>query len=159
MWKDDLYSLTIKHDSEIQRHFYFNVYLKLIKLPEYYDNAILNVTYNWQALAMIDTGATRSGITSSFIKKMGLTPIGETTIFHAVGSSVTSVYTFDVIFPDEKEFENIEAAEISNAVDCDFVVGMDILRHGDFAFSSENGIMAFSFRSPPMGKYIDFEIY
>jgi len=90
------------------------------------------------------------------MKRMGLIPHGETTISHAMGKTKTPTYLFDVVFPFEKEFENIEVVEIGNSDDCDFLIGMNILKQGDMAFTSVDGKMCFSFICPPREKYIDF---
>jgi len=157
MWKDDIYSLTIKHDSEYMRHFYFYIYLKLKELPRYCNGINYNTSESWQALAMIDTGASNSAASSRLIERIGLVSSGRSIYSHAMGEITTPLYKFDVMFPDNKEFENIGAVEFKAFDECDFLIGMNIFRQGDMAISSENGIMAFSFHTPTFNKYIDFE--
>jgi predicted aspartyl protease len=156
---DDTYALTVKHNNENERHFYIKVYLQLKSVPEYHGNITFNVLNRWDAWAMVDTGATRSAITTRMVKRMGLTPFDKTEYRHAKGIAESPVYLFDVLFPDDKEFEDIEAVELDDCHDCDFIIGMNILSQGDMAITNVDGKMAFSFISPPIGEYIDFELY
>ena len=90
-------------------------------------------------------------------KSMSLKPYREQKFNYAKGGSVSPVYFFDVVFPKDKLFKNIEAVETDDSQDCDFLIGMNILSQGDMALTWVNGKMAFSFRTPPAEKYIDFE--
>lgn len=160
MWiTDDLYALTVKNDNEELKHIYFKVKLQLKKLPETCGKFTWHLSENWEAWAMVDTGATVSCITGRMVERMGLESQGEADFIHAKGKAKSRLYVFDVIFPGDKEFANIEAAELSDEHNCDFLIGMDILSQGDMAFTSANGKMAFSFISPPRERYIDFELY
>jgi len=156
---DNIYVLTVINDNNIEKHIYFDVYLQLKSVPEN-DGYSFNLTETWKARAMVDTGATNCAITNRMMKRMGLIPQDETTISHAMGRSKTPYYIFDVVFPFEKEFEDLKVVEIADLNDCDFIIGMNILSQGDMAITSENGKLCFSFICPPREKYIDFnEIY
>jgi predicted aspartyl protease len=156
---DDVYALTIKNDNEKQKHIFFKVMLQLKKLPETCGNYTWHLSESWEAWAMVDTGATVSAVTGRMVERMGLESQGDTEITHAMGKAKSRLYVFDVIFPGDKEFENIEAVELSDDHNCDFLIGMDILSQGDTAITSVNGKLAFSFLSPPRERYIDFELY
>jgi len=107
--------------------------------------------------ALIDTGATYSGITNRFAKVMGLESTKTKTLNTANGYKDCPVYTVDIIFPKDKVFEDMEVVEISDDQRYDLVIGMDIIKMGDTAITHVNGKLMFSFRIPPAEKHIDFE--
>ncbi|HCC36002.1 MAG TPA: hypothetical protein DEQ02_10420 [Ruminococcaceae bacterium] len=120
-------------------------------------NSFVTVNNIWTVKAMVDTGATISGITSKMIILMGLKPASEDSFTTAQGSGTAKIYVLDVIFPEGKVFENIEALEIAGDGHSDFLIGMNIISQGDMALTSVNGRSAFSFRTPPAERYIDFK--
>jgi predicted aspartyl protease len=145
------------NNEEKLQHIWFNVQLLVKQAPETNGNITVNVSNTWTVRAMVDTGATISGITSRMIDQMGLNPQREDEFTSANGNGLSPIYVFDVVFPGGKVFENIEAVEICGDGHSDFLIGMNILSQGDMAITSVNGKSAFSFRCPPAGKYIDFE--
>jgi predicted aspartyl protease len=155
---NDCYALTLFDNEGTLKHIVFDIHLSITYPSRITGNVTINTINNWKVTAMIDTGATISGITSRMVKRMGLNSHGEYSFIHAKGKGTSPVYFFDVVFPKNKVFENIEAIEINDEHNVDFVIGMNIISQGDMALTSVNGKSAFSFRVPPAEKYIDFEL-
>jgi predicted aspartyl protease len=155
VWRnDDYYALTLYDNHEEQlAHIWFDVKL-LVKQDDKINRVYINNI--WTVKAMVDTGATISGITSEMVKRMKLKSEDKKEFTHAKGTGESPIYVFDVIFPGEKLFENIEAVEIDGDGHSDFLIGMNILSQGDMAITSVDGYKAFSFRCPPAEKFIDF---
>jgi len=109
-----------------------------------------------KARALIDTGASRSAISNSFVQTAKLVSYEKCTIRMAKGEYISSVYTMDIIFPHGLSAANIKAAEFSGRHEFDFIVGMDILRITDMAITNAEGITVLSLRSPPANEHIDF---
>ncbi|MDR2717049.1 MAG: retroviral-like aspartic protease family protein [Treponema sp.] len=109
-----------------------------------------------KAKALIDTGASRSAIRSNFIQAAKLASYEKCTIRMAKGEYVSSVYTVDILFPNQMMAKNIKAAEFSGNHEFDFIMGMDILRMVDMAITNARGVTVLSLRSPPAETHIDF---
>jgi hypothetical protein len=109
-----------------------------------------------RAKALIDTGASRSAISNSFVQAAKFVSYEKCTIRMAKGEYISSGYVVDIIFPHGISAGNIKAAEFSGRHEFDFIVGMDILRMTDMAITNAGGITVLSLRSPPAGKHIDF---
>lgn len=112
---------------------------------------ILNVSCN----AIWDTGATGTVISSRVANKLGLSPIGVTTIQHANGTSDVNKYLINVGLPNGMGFAFIEVTEGNFNETFDVLIGMDIISKGDFSISNCKGNTCFSFRIPSLDK-IDF---
>ncbi|MCL2187117.1 MAG: retroviral-like aspartic protease family protein [Treponema sp.] len=108
------------------------------------------------AKALIDTGASRSAVSSLFVQTAKLISYGKCSIRQSRGEYISSVYTVDIIFPHGMYAHNIKAAEFFGHHEFDFIVGMDILRMTDIAISNAGGITVLSLRSPPANEHIDF---
>lgn len=109
-----------------------------------------------KAKALIDTGASRSAISSAFVRAARLVSYGKCTIRMAKGEYVSSVYAVDVLFPNRMMAQNIRAAEFSGSHEFDFILGMDILRMTDMAITNAGQVTVLSLRSPPADRHIDF---
>jgi predicted aspartyl protease len=109
-----------------------------------------------RAKALVDTGASRSSISNSFVLAAKLISYGKCTIRMAKGEYISSVYTIDVLFPGGMLAKNIKASEFSGQHDFDFIIGMDILRLTDMAISNAKNITVLSLRSPPADEHIKF---
>ena len=154
--KNDYYAITFFYDKKYI-HPFIDIQLQIKQPPEKTGNVTINIINNHEVRGIVDTGATFCGITSRTVIRMGLTSKGEEDLISATGKHSSPVYLFDVIFPDNKIFKNIEAVEISDAHSFDFLIGMNILSQGDMAITNTDEKMVFTFRMPSSGKYIDFE--
>ena len=106
--------------------------------------------------ALIDTGASRSAVRSTFVQTAKLVSYEKCTIRMAKGEYISSVYSIDILFPNRMMAKNIKAAEFSGNHEFDFIVGMDILRMTDMAITNARGITILSIRSPSANEHIDF---
>ena len=106
--------------------------------------------------ALIDTGASRSAVSSSFVQTAKLASYEKCAIRMAKGEYISSVYTVTIMFPHGMLAANIKAAEFSGRHEFDFIIGMDILRMTDMAITNAGGVTVLSLRSPPADKHIDF---
>jgi len=109
-----------------------------------------------RAKALIDTGASRSAISSAFVSAAKLVSYGRCTIRTAKGEYISSVYTVDIMFPNRMMAQNIKSAEFTGSHEFDFIVGMDILRMTDMAITNAGGVTVLSLRAPSADKHIDF---
>ena len=94
-----------------------------------------------------DTGAMRSVVSLDAVRKLGLSPIGRTTVFHANGQSVVGVYLVNILLPHQVGFSFVEVTE-GDLTGTDVLIGMDIISQGDFAITSSQGKTKFSFQIP-----------
>jgi predicted aspartyl protease len=106
--------------------------------------------------ALIDTGATCSGIKQSFVKTINPTVYGYANIKTLQGEFLSSIYKVDIRFPTGLTARNIRISEFFTAQEFDIIIGMDILRLGDMAITNAKNNTVFSFRVPPAKKHIDF---
>jgi predicted aspartyl protease len=109
-----------------------------------------------RAKALIDTGASRSAISSAFALAAKLVSYGKCTIRTAKNEYVSSVYTVDIMFPNRMMAQNIKSAEFTGSHEFDFIIGMDILRMTDMAITNAGGVTVLSLRAPSADKHIDF---
>ena len=117
---------------------------------------LLNRGVPQKTKALIDTGASRSAIRSTFVQAAKLVSYEKCTIRMAKGEYISSVYNIDILFPNRMMAKNIKAAEFSGNHEFDFIVGMDILRMTDMAITNAKGVTVLSLRSPPADEHIDF---
>lgn len=106
-------------------------------------------------VAIWDTGATSSVITSTVVRGCGLKPISMAKVHTASGEHVTPVYLVSILLPNNVAFSQIRVTEGTIAGEAEVLVGMDIIGQGDFAVSNRDGKTVFSFRVPSLER-IDF---
>jgi predicted aspartyl protease len=109
-----------------------------------------------QYLAIWDTGATNTVITSQVANDLDLKPIGRTRVKTASGTADCNVYLTDIILPNKIIIQNVRVTE-GVLADFDVLIGMDIIGLGDFAVSSDPKTQAtvVSYRIPTSG-IVDF---
>jgi predicted aspartyl protease len=107
-------------------------------------------------LALIDTGATNTSISSRLANSLGLKIIEQCNVNAAGGIHTANVYSIDVLLRNMVNFTNIRAAEFVTNNKFDVIIGMDILTLGDLAITNHNRQTVLSFRVPPDVKHIDF---
>lgn len=100
--------------------------------------------------ALVDTGAELSGIKSYLAEDFGFKIVRETYINTATDSNVPARIFSGDVWLDGYVMYVPEIAEITNKDNPhDFVIGMNILRHCDFAVSNADGKTVFTLRFPP----------
>ncbi len=116
-------------------------------------NIAIDPTKTWQGLW--DTGASRTSIDKRIAKELGLIPIGKGTISTANGTMSVNTYFINLTLINRVTITDILVAEADLGSEIDLLIGMDIIRHGDFSITNTNGATTFSFRIPSM-KEIDY---
>lgn len=101
-----------------------------------------------------DTGATTTCITKKVASVLNLIPIGTTITSTAGGNKECNVYCVDIILPNNIAVMNIPVYEV-HLTDEDVLIGMDIIKFGDFSITNYNGTTKLSFRIPS-SKHIDY---
>lgn len=106
-------------------------------------------------MALLDTGATNSGLTPRIIDQLGLESYGKRPLGSARGEEQTPRYFFRIGFQPANEgdvpqfpfiFEEVDGFELRNSFQFDALIGMDVLRHCDFIMR-RNGQWSLSFGS------------
>ena len=108
-----------------------------------------------QYAALWDTGATHSCITPKVIDKLDLKPSGLMKMGSVFDHKETKTYLVDLILPNEVLFLKWRVAAIADRDDWDILIGMDIIKTGDFVITNKDNRTVCSFRIPSLGG-IDF---
>lgn len=129
-----------------------------VKLTEVYDiaNPPIPPPTPVSKIALWDTGATRSVITASTAKILGLTSIGPTKVNHVGGSHQSNTYLVNVYLPNNVTVVGVRVTECPDK-DFDVIIGMDIISQGDFSITNVGGQTWASFRVPSVQRidYVD----
>jgi hypothetical protein len=110
-------------------------------------------------IAIWDTGAMGTVITSKVVAGLGLKPSGQITV-QGVGPAGTpqshpaNTYLINLFLPNNVALVGVRVAE-SSVSGCDVLIGMDVISSGDLAITNHNGKTTFTFRIPPCEE-IDF---
>lgn len=99
--------------------------------------------------ALWDTGATKSVIKPSTVKKIGLVPSGKTKVKHAGGTSFSNTYLVNFMLPNKVGITGVIVCECDDGVgDFGAIIGMDIINLGDFSISNFGKKTYMTFRTP-----------
>lgn len=100
-------------------------------------------------IALWDTGASGTCISSETVKALGMIPTGKRNIKTPSGCTEVNTYLTSILLPNNVEIQDVEVcdSEIGNQ-GIGVLVGMDIITMGDFAVSNHLGNTVFSFRIP-----------
>lgn len=117
-------------------------------LSEIRDNNFDYTPKMWTSLW--DTGATTSCISKKIVDDLHLIPVGRKNISTANGIAEVKTYFVNIGLPNQLTISNVlvSCADLGN--DADILIGMDIIKYGDFAISNLNGKTTFSFRIPSL---------
>lgn len=117
------------------------------------ENMSIDINKKWRGLW--DTGASKSSIDKRVVNELGLTPIGKEMISTANGVISVNTYFVNLTLPNHVTIKNVlvTCADLGN--DIDILIGMDIIRHGDFSITNTNNSTTFSFRIPSISE-IDY---
>ena len=113
--------------------------------------AVIGYNGNYkQVRALFDTGATITYITEEFVKELNLPTTGERIKTKALKTIQEGlVIKANIGFPKDNVFSNWSAVSmIRDNPNFDIIIGMDIIKRGDFAISNQNGHTIFTFRVP-----------
>lgn len=100
------------------------------------------------SMALWDTGASRSVISSALVTQLGLTPTGVVNVNHAGGSSKSNTYVVNFGLPNKVGIAGVLVTEFPGDPQFGAIVGMDIIAMGDFALTHVAGLGCMSFRVP-----------
>ena len=95
-----------------------------------------------------DTGASKSSINKRIVDDLSLIPVGNINISTANGVVPVNTYFVDVGLPNGVTIKNVLVSCADLGDDIDILIGMDIIRHGDFSVTNVNNKTTFSFRTP-----------
>jgi hypothetical protein len=98
--------------------------------------------------AMWDTGCIRSCMCCGLARYLALAPVGEMSIKSIHDSHIANIYQIDILFSDGKFLPNIRVAEITDSAHFDLIIGLDIIRLGNFHLDNVNGNTVFTFSLP-----------
>lgn len=110
------------------------------------ESIAVDSTKKWNGLW--DTGATKSSVDQRVVSAMGLIPVGKGCISTANGTVIVNTYLVNLTLPNHVTVQNILVTGADLGTDVDVLIGMDIIRHGDFSITNTNGATTFSFRIP-----------
>ena len=99
--------------------------------------------------AMWDTGAFYTVVSRRVVRKLALAPIDRGVAYTVQGSYEASIYLLDMMLPNKMLVKALRVSE-GDFDDCDILVGMDVIRLGDFSVTNLHNTV-FSFRIPSEG--------
>lgn len=102
-----------------------------------------------------DTGASNSSITQRIVDDLSLIPVGKSNVSTANGIVPVNTYCIDIGLPNGVTVKNVIVSCCELGSDIDVLIGMDIIKHGDFSITNINNKTTFSFRIPST-KEIDY---
>jgi len=118
----------------------------------------VDVNKHIKTLAVWDTGATISCISPNALKKLGLEPIDSIMIEGINSLERCDQVLVHVGLPNTILVQNIKPAVcVFSPPDFEFIIGMDIIKTGDFLISNSYGKSLFSFATPPLPIRINLE--
>lgn len=122
---------------------------------EYVNQSLDNVK-KWKAVW--DTGAELTCIAPRVSSELKLTKFGEKNISGATNTKICNTYCIDIILPNNLLVKDVVVAELHGNTNYDLLIGMDIIRRGNFTVTNYNGQTKFSFISPSIEHldYVDF---
>lgn len=106
-------------------------------------------------VALWDTGATGSVITTNVVNKCGLKPTGRAKVRNVEREYITTVYLISMLLPKRVLLPELRVTEGTLSPGVDVLIGMDVISFGDFVVTNKDGKTCFSFRAPSIER-IDF---
>ncbi len=109
--------------------------------------------------AIWDTGATGSVISKELASIMNLIPSGKCKVSGVHDIAVVNTYELDIHILRDVIIRDVTVSEgqLSSDPRIGFLIGMDIINLGDFAYSTKPDGHMFSFRIPGIPEPIDFK--
>lgn len=111
-----------------------------------------------EAVALWDTGATRTCISKRLAGLMGVAPVGYGIAHTANGQCQTEEYLIRLEMKNRVITAPIRSSTFNGSADVDVLIGMDIITAGDFSITNANGKTYVSFRIPPDYRHIDYTV-
>lgn len=98
--------------------------------------------------ALWDTGATYCLVSDNMISRLNLHPINQVKTSNAAGDMITDLYSIGISIPNFASFGDVFAIR-SGMKDYDLIIGMNLIKQGDFSINNYGGKTTFSFTYPP----------
>lgn len=105
-------------------------------------------------VALWDTGATGSVISPKVVEDLGLPVIGRRNVTDANRTMETTEHLVNIMMPNSVGVVGVAVTK-NNLTGFDVLIGMDIIKYGDFVLTNYKGKSVFTFRVPSLEK-IDF---
>ena len=139
-------------------HLAFSIKYKGIARELISDIEIINPLNNQRKKynAIWDTGATNTVITPKVLKELSLTIVDIATIVGVNSEHKhAQVVLFNLLLPNNVSIKGVRGSVCTIGGDADILIGMDIIKFGDFAISNGEGQTLFSFAIPPFENKTD----
>lgn len=101
--------------------------------------------------ALIDTGATNTCISSEVAESLELVSVGTVENHTANGKATVNTYVVDLALCNGRvhiQKNRVIEVNLKEQSGVEMLIGMDVLRHGDFIITNQNGVTKASFRVP-----------
>lgn len=106
--------------------------------------------------ALIDTGSSTCCIDKNLAKSLDFTTLGTVKTGTAAGIIPSNIHTVNIVLPEGIRFDNEELLEVDTGID--FIIGLNLLKKGDFMLSHYDGSLIFSFKIPPVNTGFTYKI-
>lgn len=106
--------------------------------------------YPEQFIAIWDTGAQATTISTALAGLLKLPPMGQTRVHGVTGLGICSTYLVSIHLPNGLVIPELEVSDCPEDIGCDVLIGMDIIAMGDFAINNFGGNTTFTFRIPSL---------
>jgi hypothetical protein len=103
----------------------------------------------YNTLALWDTGATKSVLTSATVQALNLVPVSTVEVNHGGGTEMANAYIVNLWLPNQVGFPGVLVTE-SDKIRGNFgaIIGMDIIAQGDFSITNVGNKTVVSYRHP-----------
>jgi len=105
--------------------------------------------------ALWDTGAMLSAVTPEIAEKLNLVSTNRIKVNGIGNYSIADVVMVSIRLPNLVELKNARILVLNLVKDVDMLIGMDIIRLGDFSISNGAGKTLFTFAMPPFESKTD----
>ena len=105
--------------------------------------------------ALWDTGACWTSLSKEYIKELGLEKKRTARAYTVNGIVDVDTYIANIMLPGNIFMQEVEILELVSDCGASMLIGMDIIRHGDFSITNTNSATTFSFRIPSVAE-IDY---
>jgi len=105
--------------------------------------------------ALWDTGAMLSAVTPEIAKKLNSVPIDRIKVNGIGNYCIADIVRVSIRLPNLAVLRNARISVLNLVKDVDMLVGMDIIRLGDFSISNGAGKTLFTFAMPPFNDKTD----
>lgn len=99
------------------------------------------------AVTLWDTGSMCTLISPTIVQRLALQPIGDAELVGIGGDTIRKVYLVHLALPDGSLLPNLQVVEEEH-IDCDVVIGMDVITATDMCLTNKDFNTIFSLRVP-----------